>query len=48
MVPAPDAKSDWKIQAHLIFNPYAELALPTWIEEIVKEADDEFERSFLQ
>jgi hypothetical protein len=48
MVPAPDAKSDWKIQAHLILNPYAKLALPTWIEEIVKEADDEFERSFLQ
>jgi hypothetical protein len=46
MVPAHDAKSDWKIQAHLVLNPYAKAALPPWIEQSVRVTDDDFNRSF--
>lgn len=46
MVPAPNAKSDWRIQAHLLLNPHAKKALPSWIEARVKAVCEEFEQSF--
>lgn len=46
IVPAPEAKSDWKIQAHLVLNPFAKAALPPWIEQSVRAVDEDFERSF--
>jgi hypothetical protein len=46
MVPAPDAKTDWKIQAHFVPNPFAKAALPPWIEQSVRAVYNDFERSF--
>lgn len=47
MVPA-GKRIDWQIQGHLILNPHAKSALPSWIEQTIIAANMAFERSFAE
>jgi hypothetical protein len=45
MVPAGNG-ADWQIQAHLIVNPHAKSALPSWIAQAIIVTNNAFDRSF--